>query len=85
MVRVRCQQLSTELDPQTTRPVDVICTPNAILFISFTPEQVTVTFQWGNQEVTQQYQPTYTLSYPNGPACVPQCQSATIEFEFPGQ
>jgi hypothetical protein len=85
IVRVHCQQNKTELDPQTTPPADAICTPNAILFISFTPQNVTITIEWGDREVSQQFQPTYTVSYPNGATCKPQCQSATVELTFPDQ
>jgi hypothetical protein len=55
------------------------------LFISFTSETVSITIQWGDRELSQEFQPTYIVTYPNGPSCRPSCKSATIEFEFPDQ
>lgn len=46
------------------------------------PDEVAVTAHWGENKISQVYNPDYDPFRPNGPACEPVCWMGTITFSF---
>jgi hypothetical protein len=55
-------------------------TPCSVFFPDFTPERVSIERIAGADTVRREFNPTYTLSRPNGPNCSPECRQATVTF-----
>lgn len=54
------------------------------LFPDLIAEQVTIRVITQQGTVTQQFQPEYQTSYPNGRRCGPECTQATVTVQLPG-
>lgn len=54
-----------------------------LFFEDFTPSEVTISYESGDQTVQQTFSPTYSRSRPNGEDCPPECVNATVVLELP--
>jgi len=82
-VHVLCTDGNAAFDPPDAARWSPTCPAGGVTLQDFTPQQVSVTARWSGGEVTQDFQPTYVESQPNGPACEPTCQTARVELRIP--
>ncbi|MDJ0755822.1 MAG: hypothetical protein QNJ45_20010 [Ardenticatenaceae bacterium] len=54
-----------------------------ISLVGYTPEEVTISVYWADNELTVQSKPTYKTFYPNGPECDPGCRRASVRVLMP--
>ena len=83
LVNVHCTEGTAEFEPPEASQWSPTCPPGAVAFMDFTPAQVTVTVEWAEGRVTQEFRPQYADSWPNGPQCEPACRSARVEVIIP--
>lgn len=82
-VHVLCTDGNATFDPPEAARWSPTCPAGGVALQDFTPEKLTVTASWSGGEVTQDFQPAYTESQPNGPACEPTCRAASLELHIP--
>ena len=89
--------LRVELDGTPTAPftvtatagaasVSISCeqaTPCVLFFEDFTPSQVSISYQSGDQVVQETFSPSYARSRPNGEDCPPECLNGAVVLELP--
>ncbi|HET6845961.1 MAG TPA: hypothetical protein VFH29_03955 [Anaerolineales bacterium] len=83
LVNIRCTNGTSQFDPPEAARWSPSCPAGGVTLQDFTPEDLTVTVEWADGQVTQQFQPAYTESRPNGPACEPTCRAARLELRIP--
>ena len=59
------------------------CMQSGVEFFQFSPEEVSITLKWGDNQLSQTFKPTYTFYYPNGSGCMPVCSRGQITFVIP--
>ena len=72
--------------PDDPTVVAIECTDAAsclLMFPDLVAEQVTLRLITQQGTYTQQFQPRYEDSYPNGRRCGPACRQATVTFQLP--
>jgi len=60
-----------------------VCKQNGVEFLRFSPDKVTMTIRWGDQQASQTFQPNYQSEWPNGPDCEPECRVGQVTFQVP--
>jgi hypothetical protein len=55
-----------------------------VFFYDFTPDTATIRVVTDSGATTFTTAPAYTVTYPNGKACGPECRSATVHVSIPG-
>jgi hypothetical protein len=59
------------------------CTSVGVDFVRFSPDRLAIAVQWGDRQVSQDFEPAYHSEWPNGPACEPECRIGQISFLLP--
>jgi hypothetical protein len=80
---VRCTEGTAHVDPPEAMRWSPACPAGGVSFQDFTPSQLGVSAHWSDGDVTQDFEPVYSESRPNGPACEPACRSARLELRIP--
>ena len=83
LVNVRCTEGTARFDPPEAARWSPACPAGGVSLQDFTPEQLSVSLEWSEGEVTQDFNPVYFESRPNGPACEPVCRTARVELRVP--
>jgi hypothetical protein len=83
MLNVRCTEGASQFDPPEAARWSPACPAGGVTLQDFTPEQLSVTVQWLDGQVTEDFQPAYAQSRPNGPDCEPTCRGARLELRIP--
>lgn len=83
VIRVRCTEGNAEFEPPEASRWAPSCPAGGVTFQDFAPTDISVTVEWSEGELTQQFAPVYGQSQPNGPACDPVCSSARIDVYIP--
>lgn len=60
-----------------------MCADMGVDFIRFSPERLTITVKWSDQQASQAFEPVHHSEWPNGPACKPECRVGQISFPLP--
>lgn len=59
------------------------CEENGYSFVSFTPNEVTLSVYWNGKKKETTVKPIYEVYYPNGPNCPGKCQSSRVRVKLP--
>lgn len=82
-VKVRCTEGNAAVEPPEAMRWSPACPAGGVTFQDFTPGKLSVSVQWAEGETSQDFEPGYAVSQPNGPACEPVCRTARIEVYIP--
>ena len=78
---VRCVQGVGDYGPNQFSGMSYLeCRPRGVQFVSFSPEELTVTLRWDGGELTNRVVPEYRIFYPNGKACPPECRVGDVDL-----
>jgi hypothetical protein len=81
---VKCVGGKGEYSPDHFQDMSYLeCSPERVDFVNFSPNEVTITISWDNNEVSQFFTPDYRVFYPNGSDCPPECLVGRITFTVP--
>jgi hypothetical protein len=82
-VTVRCTEGTAQFEPPQASRWSPACPAGGVSFEDFTPERLSITVRWSDGETTQDFQPDYTQSQPNGPDCQPACRAVRLDLRIP--
>ena len=84
VMNVKCVDGKGEYSPDHFQDMSYLeCRPERVDFINFSPNEVTITISWDDNQVSRSFSPEYRVFYPNGSDCPPECLVGRITFTVP--
>lgn len=59
------------------------CFADGVRIDGATPDRLTITVTWEGGSKTEEVQPTYEVTRPNGPNCEPECRQGAVTISLP--
>lgn len=63
----------------------MVCQGDIVEIYNFSPPGITITVNSSAKSISEDFNPTYDLTYPNGPDCEPECRVGSIVFSMSPQ